>query len=90
VVQRVSENRDFLVLTLQGVPGAREGSTLLLSQEDRPVAEVELSSIDSSGMTMAFVTRALQDLSGLEPGSVLTARVVVRTSSADVSTSESP
>lgn len=80
VVQRLNESRDFFVLSMEGIPGVKEGSVLILSSEDQPVAEVELGSLDKTGLAMAYVTRALKDLSWIQEGTALSARVLVRTS----------
>lgn len=79
VVQRLNESRDFFVLSLEGIPGAKEGSVLILSSEEQPVAEVELGSLDKTGLAMAYVTRTLKDLSWIQEGTALSARVLVRT-----------
>ncbi len=82
VVQRLSENRDFLVLSVFAVPGVKEGMRLLLSSEEQPVVEVELGNIDSSGMTMGYVTLTHKDLSIIHEGQVLSAKILVKASAA--------
>ena len=88
VIQRVSTARDFFVASLHHLPQAEEGTALILSQGDQPLAEVEVSSLNASGLAVLFVTRALQeDLSGLEAGGEFTARLAAP-GSAEVSSPE--
>jgi hypothetical protein len=80
-VHRLSRGRDFFVLSVRDIPEAKSGSVLLLSHGGQPVVEVELGTIYSSGLAMAYVTRILKDLSTVQEGNLFSAKALVKTSS---------
>lgn len=77
-VFQVNQRYGFFVLGGEGIESVRVGAKLLLHEDDRPLAEVEVRNLDPMGFVVAYIKRRLsEELADIEVGSELAFREIL-------------
>ena len=77
-VYQVNDEFNFVVLSIKGIEWAQKGMTIVLANDDNPVATAQLTELDGAGFAVAQITHKVDPVKQIRKGDVLMARPLLR------------
>ena len=73
-VYRTNESHGFVVVSLEGTNGFKQGDHLIFLLNSIPIAEVELGEVDTTNMAVAYIKRKLNQKTLIRKGDTVQVR----------------